>query len=173
MWSPEDRRLQRRRDAEFRTAAVADSWRAAGPSSRNDRAMAYVGLLHSAFCILHLRDGSSAIDDDRLSGDVIRRVRSEEDGHALQLASISDAWNGAGGLDMRLGVDDRRIGQPRMEEPGRDGIDPNVAAPPRRRELARQSHQAGLTRRVAGVMSAIHRGVQPRDGRDVDDAPVL
>ena len=87
-------------------------------------------------------DRASAVDDDGLPGDVVRRIGGQEDGDAFELARVADPGNRAGRLDVRLGMDDRRIGQPRMEKSRRDGVDANVAASPRRRQLARQSHQA-------------------------------
>ena len=62
------------------------------------------------------------------------------------------------------------IGQARVEEAGRDGVDADALAAPRGGQLAREPHQPGLARRVAGVVRAVHRGVEAGDRRDVDDA---
>ena len=58
-----------------------------------------------------------------------------------------------------------------MEIPRRDGIDADVLAPPRGGQLAGQSHQSGLGRRVRREMRAGDRRLQSGDRRDVDDPP--
>ncbi len=115
-----------------RRAGAAGSWCGGAPSSRSDPATGACGRpFDCAQGWPSSADRAATVDDDGLAGDVVRRVGGQEHRHALELAGGADAGNGAGGLDLRLGRGDGRIGQARMEEAGRDGVDANALAAPR------------------------------------------
>src|SRR5438445_8448959 len=75
-------------------------------------------------------DGPAAIDDDDLTGDVVRGVGGEKYRDALELAGCAHARDRAERLDARLGERNRRVRQPRVEEARRDRVHANPLASP-------------------------------------------
>src|SRR5215471_10652591 len=108
-------------------------------------------------------DGPSPVHDDDLAGDVIRRVSCKKDGDAFELARIPYAWDRTERFDAWFRERDSRIGQSRVEEAWRNRVDANALPSPRGRELAREPHQARLTRRVAGVVRTVDGSMHARD----------
>src|SRR5258705_12244494 len=87
---------------------------------------------------------ASAVDDDGLPRNVVGCVRRQEDRHALELAGAADASERRHRVEARLDLRNGRVGQARMEKAGRNRVDTNAVAAPRRAKLAREAHQAGL-----------------------------
>src|ERR1700720_453516 len=107
--------------------------------------------IHSA----HLDDRAATVNNYDLACYVIRRVRGAKHNRDFQLSGSADAGNRVARLDRGLGVLDRGVGEARMEEAWRDGVDANAFSSPGRGELARQTEQPRFARGIPDVVRSV------------------
>src|ERR1700682_1158033 len=108
----------------------------------------------------HLNDGASSVHHDSLPGDVVRSVGGEKHGDAFQLSRGADTGNRVARFNRGLGQLDGSVGEARMEEAGRDGVDADPLSSPRGGELARQTEQSCFARSVPDVMRSVNGRLQ-------------
>src|SRR5438876_74691 len=103
-----------------------------------------------------LNDGAPSVHYDRLSGDVVRSVGRQEYSDSFQFTCIADAGDRVARFDRGLGVLDGSVGQPRMKEAWRDGVDANPLSSPGGGQLAGQAEQSRFARGVPDVVWSVN-----------------
>src|SRR5262245_34592601 len=117
-----------------------------------------------------LRNRSSAVDDNRMSGYVPGSRRGEKYRHALQLALAPNAAHRHRGLDLRLGRSKNLLRHSRRKDTRRNCVNSNPASRPLRCKLASHRDHPALRGNIADdVLALLGRTDEACNGGHVDN----
>src|SRR4051812_6073096 len=113
-------------------------------------------ILYSALCSAGPADGQAAVDDELLPRDIGRVVAGEEPDGAGGLVDVAHAAprdDGAGGVEaLPAQRVDRVQGLRALDQPGDDGVHPDLPGGELHGQGPAQAEQPGLRGRVVGVL---------------------